>query len=303
VAVSKIPASDLVYDLTELKKVDPALVRYEETETIGLSDAQAKGGISIGPDDKLWAAGGKNLTCLGEFGHKAPDYRKMANDAQCVAAGKDGKAYVGVGNHVEVYAQGKDPVVWPAADAKSFITSIAVGEKDVFVADANAQVVLRYDTAGKLIGRIGEENAAKNIPGIVVPSPYFDVALAPGGGLWVVNPGRRRVESYTYDGDLVWWWGRSSPKIDGFCGCCNPTHLAILPDGSFVTSEKGLPRIKVYKKTGDLDCVVAPPSAFKVDEAGMDIAVDSKGRVYVLDPGEGKIRVFERKKAETKAKS
>jgi hypothetical protein len=301
VAASKVPASDLTYDLTELRKVDPALVRFEETETVGLTDAQAKGGIAVGPDDKLWAAGGKALTCLGEFGHKAPAYRKMANDSQGVAAGKDGKAYVAVGNHVEVYAEGKDPVVWAAADPKSFITCIAVGESDVFVADANAPVVLRYDLAGKLLGRIGQEDAKRNIPGLVVPSPYFDVALTAGGSLWVVNPGRRRVESYTYDGDLVWWWGKSSPRIDGFCGCCNPTHLAILPDGSFVTSEKGLPRVKVYKTTGELDCVVAPPSVFKADDAGMDVAADSKGRVYVLDPAAGKVRVFERKKAEAKS--
>ena len=30
---------------------------------------------------------------------------------------------------------------------------------------------------GKLIGRLGEKNPDKNIPGFIIPSPYFDVAV------------------------------------------------------------------------------------------------------------------------------
>ena len=300
-AASKLPASELTYDLTELRKVNPALVRFEEKEGVALADGQAQGGIAIGPDGFLYVAGGKSITCFGLFGKGKPTVQKIAAEPQRVAIGPDCTIYAAVGNHVEVYPRGKEPVVWAPADPKSFITCIAAAANDIFVADANAPVVLHYDLAGKLLGRIGEENAARNIPGILVPSPYFDVAVAPGGGLWVVNPGRRRVESYTYEGDLVWWWGRSSPKIEGFCGCCNPTHLAIMPDGSFVTSEKGLPRVKVYSTTGELESVVAPPSAFSAEDVGLDVAVDSKGRVYVLDPAAKKVRIFERKKAEAKA--
>jgi len=35
-------------------------------------------------------------------------------------------------------------------------------------------------------------------------------------------------------------WGKRSGIAD-FFGCCNPAHLALLPDGRFVTSGKGIP--------------------------------------------------------------
>ena len=95
--------------------------------------------------------------------------------------------------------------------------------------------------------------------------------------------------------------------IDGFCGCCNPANFDMLPDGRFVTCEKGLPRIKVYSPEGDFESVVAGPEAFSKNAkscslnglsncrtGGMDVAVDSKGRVIVMDPVERVVRIFER---------
>ena len=64
-----------------------------------------------------------------------------------------------------------------------------------------------------------------------------------------MNPGRHKIEAYTFDGELETSWGTPATTIGGFSGCCNPTHIAMLPDGSFVTSEKGLARVKVYDST------------------------------------------------------
>ena len=49
--------------------------------------------------------------------------------------------------------------------------------------------MLRYDKSGKLAGRIGEKNKERNIPGLIVPSPYLDVVLARDGLLRVNNTG------------------------------------------------------------------------------------------------------------------
>jgi sugar lactone lactonase YvrE len=152
---------------------------------------------------------------------------------------------------------------------------------------------------GRIDGQVPSDTAAKDAgdAGFIVPSPYFDVAVAGKDRLWIVNPGRRRVESYTFDGRILAHWGKASPKIEGLCGCCNPTHIALLPDGRLVTSEKGLPRVKVYSADGELLSVVAPPAAFADAAAGLDVAADSQGRVYVLDPIARKVRVFVRKKS------
>jgi hypothetical protein len=153
--------------------------------------------------------------------------------------------------------------------------------------------------------RLAEKDPGRNIPGLVVPSPCLDVECGPDGLVWVSNPGRHRVESYTPDGEPRFAWGKPSASIDGFCGCCNPTGIALLPDGRCVTFEKGLPRVKVFSREGRLDCVVAGPSSFAdamnsfgpVDPddlpgGTLDGAVDTAGRIHVIDrPGDA-LRVF-----------
>ncbi|MHC4524382.1 MAG: hypothetical protein ACYSU8_02430, partial [Planctomycetota bacterium] len=94
----------------------------------------------------------------------------------------------------------------------------------------------------------------------------------------------------------------------GFSGCCNPVALAILPDGGFVTAEKGLVRVKVYDADGEFVGVVAGPDQLgwiaplrvcktpeECKSKGFDVAVDSAGRIYVLDTLRNVVRVFEKK--------
>jgi sugar lactone lactonase YvrE len=296
-ASGKTLGPEFTYDLTELRKVDPNLVRFEETGSIA-TGLKASRDIALGADGRLWVAGDSTLRVFSAAGQLAVEL-KVAGEPQRLAFGHTGNIYVAMTDHVEVLAgDGRPLAAWAPAGPKSTLTGIAAAEKDVFVADAAAAAVLRYDTAGRLIRRIGEKDEARNIPGIVIPSPYFGVAVGPKDTLWVANTGRRRMECYSFDGDLKWWWGKASPKIEYFFGCCNPSFFTVLADGFFVTAEKGLPRVKVYKPTGELESVVAPPSAFDERAVGLAVAADATGRVFVLDPGAGKVRVFARKKSE-----
>jgi hypothetical protein len=81
-------------------------------------------------------------------------------------------------------------------------------------------------------------------------------------------------------------------EIEGFCGCCNPSHFVILDDGSFVTSEKGIVRVKVYNRLGNVVSVVAGPDQFAEGTVGLDLAKDSSQRIYVLDPPKKAVRIF-----------
>ncbi|MBI4564009.1 MAG: hypothetical protein HY716_04860 [Planctomycetes bacterium] len=141
-----------------------------------------------------------------------------------------------------------------------------------------------------------KENAA-GIPGLVIPSPFFDVAIDPAGRLWVANTGRHSLESYRPDGSLITSWGRASAGIEDFSGCCNPSHFAIGRDGSFVTSEKGIVRIKLHGPTGRLIGVVATAREFPAGAVGLDVAIDTEDRVLVLDPSTSTIRRYVRKAA------
>jgi hypothetical protein len=115
------------------------------------------------------------------------------------------------------------------------------------------------------------------------------------GDLWVVNPGLHALENYTTDGQLREHWNSTTMQTEGFSGCCNPAHFTFLPDGRFITSEKGLVRIKTYKPSGEFEGVVAAPAKFKDEGEAPDIAVDSQGNIYALDFDKKMIRVFEKK--------
>jgi hypothetical protein len=230
----------------------------------------------------------------------------LAEPSRCCAVEKDGTIYLGVRDHIEVFdAKGQRKLTWDSPGKKAWLTGIAVTEKEVFVADAGNRVVLRYDKSGKLLHRLGEKDKERNIPGFIIPSPFFDVEIARDGLLRVSNPGRHRVELYTADGDFEGAWGTVSMGITGFCGCCNPINLALLPDGRFVTCEKGLPRVKVYSATGEFESVVAGVESFVENgkacgpadctAGGLDAAVDAQGRIYILDLVTGDVRVMKPK--------
>lgn len=299
-------------DVERYTTVDPKLVAYEETGAFATGMAEVRA-IVAGPDDRVYVAGDQAVRVF-DLGGKPLEAIAVDGTPQCIAVGGPehqfpGRIYVGLGDRVEAFDAGAEPVeTWrEGLGGKSVLTSIAVAEDDVFVADAGNRIVLRYDTRGKLIGRIGEPDPDRGIRGFFIPSPCFDVAVTPDGLLRVVNPAARRIEAYTFDGDLLGSWGKASAEIDGFFGCCNPAHFAVLEDGRFVTSEKGIPRIKVYSNRGQFECVVADPQTLAqgkvvVDETraehqlkALDVATTRQGWILALDPTHRTVRIFKPK--------
>ena len=123
----------------------------------------------------------------------------------------------------------------------------------------------------------------------------------------MTNPGRHGLERYRSNGDLVTSWYRPSMQVEGFCGCCNPTHIAFRADGSLVTCEKGLVRVKLYDAMWTFDALVTEPGMFtdspdelvsyKGHTPVQDIAVDERNRILVLDSALGVVRIFEEKES------
>ena len=300
-------ANPFAYDVERLRKTDPKLIHYEQVAQFPGPNPNPRR-IAVGPDDRLYIAAANSVTVLDHAGKRLSEISSLA-PVRCVAIAADGTTYVGAGDHVEVFDRShKRLATWETPGKRTWFTGLAVGENDVFAADAGNRVVLRYDKSGKLAGRIGERNKDRNIPGLIVPSPYLDVELARDGLLRVNNTGRHRVEAYTVNGDLEFFWGKPSAAIDGFCGCCNPIGLALLPDGSYVTCEKGLPRVKVYSAQGAFESVVAGAESFFENAkagalkarsdgllGGLDAAVDSQQRIYILDLVANDVRVMKRK--------
>lgn len=300
----KKPTNPFAYDVSHLQKTDPKLIAYEEVARWKAPHAEAKR-IAIGPDDMLYICSGNYLTACSGSGERGIEIA-VAEPTRCCAVAKDGTVYLGLRDHIEVFdAKGVRQATWESPGKKPWLTGIAATENEVFAADAGNRVILRYDKSGKLRRRIGEKDQERNIPGFIIPSPFFDVEISRDGLLRVNNPGRHRMELYTPDGDFEGSWGTASMGIAGFCGCCNPINLALLPDGKYITCEKGLPRVKIYSATGEFESVVAGVETFSENAracgpsdctaGGLDAAVDSEGRVYILDIVTGDVRVMKRK--------
>jgi hypothetical protein len=300
-------ANPFAYDVERFRSTDAKLVQYEQVARFPVPHPEPNR-LAMGPTGRLFVAAGSAVYVLDSDGKRVSEIA-LRGVARCVALASDGTTYVGLQDHLEVFDRNGHAVAsWESPGKRVWFTGLAVGENDVFAADAGNRMILRYDKSGKLAGRIGEKNQARNIPGLIVPSPYLDVALAPDGLLRVNNPGRHRVEAYTVGGDLEFFWGKPSAAIDGFCGCCNPIGLALLPDGRCISCEKGLPRVKVYSAGGKFESVVAGPESFPENAktgltkstadgrlGGLHAAVDSQGRIYILDLVKADIRVMRKK--------
>lgn len=283
------------YNIENFKKSDVALIQFDEILLIEL-DFEINCGIAIGFEDRLFLTGDKSV-CIYDTSGKILNTFSCGGTASCIAVDEVNTSYLGMSDHVEVFdSAGVKKAIWESLGAKAILTSIAISGENVYVADAGNLILWKYHKKGNLLGKIGEKNAQKDIPGFIIPSPFFDVTIDPDGFLWVANTGRHSLENYTSDGDLRSSWGHYSMNIDGFCGCCNPSHIAILEDGSFVTSEKGIPRVKIYNRLGQLESVVALPAQFDEGTEGLDLAVDSRQRIYVLDPKRKQVRIFAKKK-------
>ena len=295
---AKPAAAAPAYDLDRLRKVDPALVRYEELPPIALPQKDPSC-LAVSAGGSLLVGAGRRLLVLDAQGELQREIR-LADEVRCVASAADGRIFVGLRDHVELLgAEGKSQARWAAPAAKAWLTALAVNDQWVFAADAGNRVVWKFNHAGKVVGKLGAKDASRNVPGFVIPSPSFDLELAPDAVLWVTNPGRHQVEAYTLDGDFISGWGDPSFAIGGFCGCCNPAFFTRLPDGRFVTSEKGLPRIKIYSPAGKFESVVAPPDSFpkyfelvNASPMALDIVADARGRILVADTLAGCLRVF-----------
>jgi hypothetical protein len=287
----EISKNPFEYDIESFKKSDPDLLDYSETSRIVI-EMQNVYGIAVGADDRIYASGDNAVLVFNIDGTFRASIA-VDGPIRCLAVDENRDIYAGMDDHIEVYdGTGVRRARWESLGEQAIITSITVSKEYVFAADAENLIVWKFDKTGNLLGRIGEKDETKDIPGFIIPSPFFDVAIDPDGFLWAANTGRHSLENYTLDGGFRTSWGEFSMEIEGFCGCCNPSHFAFLEDGSFVTSEKGIARVKVYNRLGNLVSVVAEPDQFIEGTVGLDLAVDSRQRVYVLDPMQKLIRIF-----------
>jgi hypothetical protein len=251
--------------------------------------------LAVDSKDRLFVTGGAEIYIFSQTGETLSSGTASAA-IHALSIDSNGSIFLALEKSVEVLdSTFKRIAQWEIPGERSLLTSIAVSQNAVFCADAGERVVWHFDKNGTRQNKVGEKDDSKDVPGFVIPSPYFDVLVDSDGFLWAINTGRHQFENYFPDGALRSSWQKSSMQVDGFSGCCNPVHVALLPDGSFVTSEKGILRIKVHNRIGELVEVVALPDQFDKNVNDLDIAVNSTGDILVLDPVQKQVRIFQKK--------
>lgn len=257
--------------------------------------------LALTDEDHMLVAGGGEVLLLNPQGKEEARHEVSGRVHALLAV--EGGILLGFRRGVTLF----DPATgslddWTGFNERSCVTALTCDEDHIFVSDAGNRVVLRYDRQGTLLNTIGKDSSEGSGPGFIVPSPYFASAIDPMGMLWVINPGRHGLESFRFDGRPVSSWYKAGAVLDGFCGCCNPIHIAWRSDHSLVTVEKGLNRVKVYAPdfsvrglvAGPLQVVGLPVNLSPRETPPLTgLAIDSQDRILLLNAREKSISIFE----------
>lgn len=171
------------------------------------------------------------------------------------------------------------------------VTAIERVGESIIVGDANGRCLRVYDLDGRWLRDIATNNRTQ---GLLIPNGVVDFDVdRRTTTLVVANPAKHRLERYATDGELLGFWGRFGMHDDAdFSGCCNPTNVAVAPDGRVVVTEKAPPRLKVYSAEGELLAATAKNELFDPQAKNMCLAA-SDARVYVADTARLAIMAFE----------
>jgi len=246
-------------------------------------------GIAIDGKDRIHVVGDSTVKVFDAEGELLQSW-KTGLQGFCVDVDDDGRVWVGQWQQVEIYdAQGQLLDTWTDPDRLGLVTAISVSQDHVFLADASVRWIRHYDRQGKFLNNIGEQHRKG---GFHIPNGVVDFDVDDQGIVHVANPGMHRVERYKPDGEYLGYFGKFDGRDPaGFPGCCNPTNLTLDDAGRVMVSEKATPRVKVYSPEGELLTVVAD-TGFDPQAKNLDLAVDSRGNIYVVDTVRLEIQVF-----------
>ncbi|MBN2293291.1 MAG: hypothetical protein JXM70_12750, partial [Pirellulales bacterium] len=180
------------YDIQALREIDPALIKFEEKLSIPVEMEEPKA-IAAGPleagkesDQKIYVGGDRSILVFEPDGKTAATYPLKFEPRALAVTPK--QIYVAAKSYIAVLDKdGGLITTWSDRGERAVLTSIAVdpsenesGGNDIYVADAGNRIVLRYDSDGKLLGKInrldsldlsGADPKASRL-GFIIPSPF-----------------------------------------------------------------------------------------------------------------------------------
>jgi hypothetical protein len=177
---------------------------------------------------------------------------------------------------------------WGPYESNCIITSVSANKNYLAIADAGNKRVFIVKKDGVVFSMLGQSGE-----NFLIPSPYFDVNLTDDNTLYLANTGNFRIEKWTIDGKLLLSFGEPGTAPESFCGCCNPAHFTVIPQG-IITAEKGINRIKIMGQEGGFIEYVSSENDF-IASVPLDVASAGGKTIYGANPADSKLYVFIRK--------
>lgn len=176
---------------------------------------------------------------------------------------------------------------WGPYEGNSMITSVSADRNHVAFTDAGNKRVFVLDKGGEVNSMMGQADDK-----FVIPSPYFDAVIY-DNLLFVANTGHRRIETWSLNGRKITEFGEPGTAPGAFCGCCNPAHFAVIPQG-FVTAEKGINRIKILDRDGGFLEFVSSQNDFD-NSIPLDVASADGKTIYAANSVNSTLYLFKQK--------
>jgi hypothetical protein len=287
------PANPYAYNIDEFATVEDTLVSYREARQIRISGAIARD--IVWHNGKIFLLTDQYIQVLSPQGQ---ELQKISTESEPLCVTVSGNDVIFVGHENFIIGYNRDGNIIAQTNLlpdNALISSLAASETALYAADAGTKTVRIFDHALNQTGEFKGESGASDIHGFILPGMQFHLAINQTGELWVTNPGIHAIQNYSETGRLRGYWRKASFGTDGFSGCCNPSFIAFLSDDSFVTSEKGLIRIKIHHPSGEFITMVAAPERFKNGSHAPAIAVDDNDNIIALDFDRNLIRFFIKK--------
>jgi len=176
---------------------------------------------------------------------------------------------------------------WGPYEGNCMITSLSATPQFLVFADAGNKRLFVLDRDGVVHKMMGQGDTR-----FIIPSPYFDAAIS-GNLVYVANTGYRRIETWSLEGNKITEFGEPGTVPGAFCGCCNPAHFALIPQG-FITAEKGINRIKILDPDGIFIEFVSVDNDFN-QSIPLDVASADGETIYAANSFDNRLYVFKRK--------
>jgi len=245
--------------------------------------------VTVTADDRLVAAGSGFLTL---YDTELNPVWTAPHEAEITALTSNGEIiYAATEKTILLFsaADGSPITEWGPWEENSLITSISAAGGRVALADAGMRRVYILNSEGSMLSFFGHQGEE-----FIIPSGYFDLRLIGDTSMWVVNPGKLRLELRDFSGNITSTFGEPGLAPEAFSGCCNPSHFTMISDNMVATSEKGISRIKIMTLAGELVDYVALPDQFR-SALPLDLAADSRGNLFAASTYESVIYIYRRK--------